>query len=348
MRILMNFCLFLLVASCGMPDKKERNETIVVKVSKVEPLPGPSEREFTFISKPYKTSALSFRVGGPVVDFDVHPGQFYRKGQMIAAIDNRDFRIRRERAEAVFRQAEAEYNRVAVLYEKGNISGSSYEKALAEYTSAKTAFETASNELEDTWLKAPFDGYIQTVDIERFQDVKASQQIVTFIDLSRLRIEVYIPENMAVSMGRSKDFSAYRIKMGFDALPGEKYTATDIEISKSTTSNNLSFLLTAIVDNPGRELYGGMSGVLSFTIPAVESVSAVSIPQAAVCYRPENGVFVWRLNPETARVSLVSVCVGNLQPNGRIEVLEGLTVGETIVLTGHAFLTEDKVVTVQK
>lgn len=42
-----------------------------------------------------------------------------------------------------------------MLYEKNNLSASAYEKARADYTSAKTAFETATNELHDTQLIAP-------------------------------------------------------------------------------------------------------------------------------------------------------------------------------------------------
>ena len=53
-----------------------------------------------------------------------------------------------------------------MLYEKDNLSASAYEKARADYTSAKTAFETATNELDDTRLIAPFDGYVGEVYIE--------------------------------------------------------------------------------------------------------------------------------------------------------------------------------------
>ena len=76
--------------------------------------------------------------------------------------------------EAQYNQAKAEYERIEVLYRKNNVSASTFEKAKAEYISAKTAYETAMNELNDTRLVAPFDGYVGEVYIEEFQDVKAS------------------------------------------------------------------------------------------------------------------------------------------------------------------------------
>lgn len=115
---------------------------------------------------------------------DVFAGNRYRRGSIIAEIDPRDFRIRKEKAEAAFRQMEAEYHRVSQLYEKNNVSASQYEKSRADYATAKANYHTAANELEDTRLLAPFDGYIGEVFIEKYQDVKDSQPVVTLIDIA--------------------------------------------------------------------------------------------------------------------------------------------------------------------
>ena len=58
----------------------------------------------------------------------------------------------------------------------------------------------AVNELDDTRLLAPFDGFVQQTHIERHQEVKPSQAVVTFIDLSQVKVEVYVPEDMAVAL----------------------------------------------------------------------------------------------------------------------------------------------------
>lgn len=96
------FCLCLF-ASCGRGEQKA-DEPIRVKVAEAETLVPSSEREFSFISKPFKETELSFRVGGPIDRFEVYAGNFYHRGDIIAEIDSRDFRIRKERAEAVYNQ----------------------------------------------------------------------------------------------------------------------------------------------------------------------------------------------------------------------------------------------------
>ena len=106
--------------------------------------------------------------------FDVQQGQFFRKGQLIAAIDERDFVIQKQRTEALYRQAEVDYARISSLYAKDNISGMNYEQAKANYERTKADYEAAVNAWEDSRLYAPFDGYVQQVHIERYQDVKPS------------------------------------------------------------------------------------------------------------------------------------------------------------------------------
>lgn len=91
-------CLFLVATlgiSCSMGEKDKKEERMSVRVFCAEKAVSEGEREFTFLSQPFKSTELSFRVGGPILDFDVRSGQFFRKGELIAAIDDRDFKVRK-------------------------------------------------------------------------------------------------------------------------------------------------------------------------------------------------------------------------------------------------------------
>lgn len=134
---------------------------------------------FPFIAKPLRTTELSFRVSGPIDRFEVYPGNHYKRNDIIAEIDPRDFRLRLENAEVAYRRAEADYKRIESLYEKDNVSASSYEQARAAWIAARTAYNTALNEFNDTQLRAPFDGYAGEVFIEKYQDVRAAPPVIT-------------------------------------------------------------------------------------------------------------------------------------------------------------------------
>ena len=178
--------------------------------------------------------------------FDVQQGQFFRKGQLIAAIDERDFVIQKQRTEALYRQAEVDYARISSLYAKDNISGMNYEQAKANYERTKADYEAAVNAWEDSRLYAPFDGYVQQVHIERYQDVKPSVPVVTFIDLSRIKVEAYVPEDMALQM-RQKDSVACVVR--FNALPDREFVPSEYFLTQRMSLAAIIIAMGMLVDN---------------------------------------------------------------------------------------------------
>lgn len=308
---------------------------MVVDVTKVLAVTDGSYKEYPFISRPFRSSELSFRVSGPLDNFEVYVGNYYRQGDVIASIDSRDFRICRERAEAVYNQTKAEFERIRVLFNKGNISASAYEKAKSEYITAKTSFETAANELKDTRLIAPFDGFAGEIYVENYQEVKASQPILSFTDISKLKIEVYVPQHIALSMKRSDEISLY-----FDALPDTMFKTQVMDISRTTTQNNLSYLLTALLPNDKNELLAGMSGRICLDISSATGPVEVSIPQTALCHRPTKGNYVWIVNTETGKTEQRNVQTGDLLPDGYVVVKGGISEGEYVATSGLRFLSD--------
>lgn len=328
-------------------NSSSQEETIIVKTATANAYSNETVKEFPIITQPFRTTELSFRVSGPVDRLDVYAGNYYRRGDIIAEIDPRDYRIRRERAEAVYRQAKAEYERISTLYQKNNLSASAYEKARAEYTSAKAAFDTAVNELEDTRLVAPFDGYVGEVYVEKFQDVKASQPVLTFIDIDQLKIEAYVTQDIAYRVQPRQS-----VRLTLDVQPDTTLEAQVAEVSKGTTQNNLSYLVTALLPNKEARLLAGMSGKIRFEEAAPELADStatrlVCIPQTALCNRPTVGSYVWTVQPESGMVSQRKVTVSGLLPHGNAGVTAGLQPGEIVATSNLRFLSDGMKVKIQ-
>lgn len=308
---------------------------MTVHTSGVASITQAGAKEYPFISEPFRTSELSFRIGGPLQRFEIYPGNHYAKGSVIAQVDPRDFLVRKEKAEAVCLQAKAEYERIRILFEKNNISASSYEKAKADYASAKAAFDTASNELADTRLLAPFDGYAGEVYMENFQDVKPSQPILSFIDTDRLKLNAYVTQEVALRINRGD-----RVQVRFDGLANKPMEAEVLEISKGTSRNNLSYTLTAVLPNAGRELLAGMSGKLLLDVAGGESTTRLTIPQPALCHRPTEGNYVWVVESSSGKVSKRKVILDELLPNGSVAIAQGLTATDCVAVSGLRFLAD--------
>lgn len=343
MRNLLCICLSLLIMSCTSSDKKITGKSKTVKVVKLESSKEDNVREFSFLSKAYQEVNLAFRVSGQIDKLDVHSGDFFKKGQVIVSLDDRDFKIKKYKAEAKFKQAKAEFNRVESLYKKQNISASFYDKSKVEMLFAKAVYETAYNAYEDTKLKAPFNGYVQFVYKDCYQDIRASEPIIYFINLDKIKLETFIPEELAI---KAKLIDNINVK--FDVYPSKTFNASILNVSKSTTSNNLSFLLTASMDNKTKDynLLGGMSGTISFIISAETNKNTFIIPQIAVCNSPSKGSYVWLLNKENNKVSTVPVNVGAIKKDNKIEITSNLKLGDLIITTGHSFLSNNDIVSI--
>ena len=131
----------------------------------------------------------------------------------------------------------------------------------------------------------------------------------------------------------------------FDGLPGEIFTPTEIFVSQNITTNNISFLLTAIIMNPGNRLFGGMSGTVSLSLGKEAEKHSTFVPQSAVCHRKEIGSFVWVVSPDQL-VQQRRVKTGMLKENHLIEIKEGIKPNEKVAVTGLSFLSDNQQVTI--
>lgn len=317
--------------SCSGPERTEEMMTPVVKCEEAVAAGDTLELNYTIITRPYSQSELSFRVGGPVLDFDIRPGDFFRKGEVICRIDDRDYIIEKDRCEALYERALSEYRRASSLYEKNSISATAYDRAKAELAVAKSNFDKAVNNLSDTYLKAPFDGYVQELFIEPYQDVRASQKILTLIELSKLKAEAFLPEDIASALESQGQNILSSAVIRFDAVEDRTYTPSSIDISKSTSQNNLSYILTMSLGNNDGRLLGGMNGNVTFRMALPSRM--LSVPQSAVNYSSGNGEYVWVMGGD-GTISVRSVTTGGLK-DGRALVKSGLKEGEKVVTAGR-------------
>lgn len=154
-------------------------------------------------------------------------------------------------------------------------------------------------------------------------------------------MEIYVTQDIAFT-----SHPGDTVQIRFDARPDKIYKAGIMEISRGTTRNNLSYLLTAILPNGKGELLAGMSGKAIFDVSRVTNPVGVSIPQTALCHRPSEGDYVWVVNTDTHQVNRRQVKKGNLLPNGYIIIIEGLQDNETVATSGLRFLSDGMKVTI--
>ena len=178
-RLLTLICLlpFTLLSGCG--DKEPVKKEIIrpVKAFKVGGAGGISGRSFPGRARAHQEVDLSFRVAGPLI---VLPndlvGREFKKDDLIARIDPRDYEVKVRDVEGQLERAQANAARAQTLYQRelnilkedpGATSQTSVDQkraqrdqSIAEVKSLEASLDAAKDNLSYTYLKAPFDGTI--------------------------------------------------------------------------------------------------------------------------------------------------------------------------------------------
>lgn len=333
------FILPLIFFSCGGSDEEKPEHIRPVKAVQVMSASDQFSKGFPSVTQETREVELSFRISGPLVYLNAEVGQAFKKGELIAEVDSRDFKINLAAKEGRMAQAKAEEQRYNNLFKKGSVSKNEYDIKLAAYLEANSTYEDAVNALKDTKLYAPFNGYIGKKLIENFQDVRAKETILTVLDLSHLEVLTHIPENLAIFFPQFKSY-----KVLFDAYPNKVFDAILKEAGK--TPEPAGYPLTLILDykvgvNPDYRIAPGFTCRVDVILDNALDNETFIIPVTAVFEGDtDKSPSVWVLNKNTNTVSKKSVQVGSLISNNAIEVISGITHGEWVVSAGVHHLVE--------
>lgn len=333
----------ILFSSCKEPEEVQKELIRPVKTIQVQGFDELMKKSFPGVSKEAREVELSFRVAGPLVQYNVNEvGQTFKKGALIAQIDPRDFQVELNAREARFVQAKAEKERFEVLYKKGSVAKNDLDTKEAAFREAKAEYENAQNEMNDTRVHAPFTGYVGSKLVENYQEVQAKQVIMTLVDLALIEVQLYIPENLAVNF---KKFDEYMIE--FETYPGKVFGATIKEMGKTPEAEG--FPLTLYLDHKnveGGEFVIGSGFTCKVNIKLKgdneETVDDdIIIPLTAIFEgNADNKTAVWVLDEGSMTVSKQYVTIGDLYSNDAVHIASGLAPGDLVVTAGVFKLTE--------
>lgn len=325
--LLLVLCPFLV--SCDQRGTVS-SEKVVVRTMSPRWRSASVDREFPFTSLPYFQSSLAFRVSGHVF-FSFQPGDYFSKGDTVAYLDQRDFRIACQKAESVWRQKKSEYERAKALDEKGSISRSAYDLALSDYQVSEAAYERAKADLQDTYLLAPFDGYVHEVLVQPYQEVSAGQGILVLVETDRLLLDAYLPEDLAGKM--MKDRGKVMAEIRFDAFPEKVFFSDQLNLNPALVSRNLSYQLRVEIENRDAGLLPGMSGSLRLMDSTV-AVRVGVLPLKALREDQDGNPCVWVLEPDSVD-KVYRRRIGKYRIAGdSLWVESGLEQGEQVVIDG--------------
>jgi len=285
-----------------------------------------------------KVSAL---VPGRVNTVTIAEGDSVRQGQVIAELDRQPLEDQRRQAAAAVDQAKAQVEnaRLAMqrnqqLFERGIAAGKEVEDAKKDVSTAQAALDTANAALstaarnvERASVRSPISGQVvkRMVSVGEQVDGTAAQPIAEIANLDRVELAANVPADY---LSRMKVGLAATLKS--DAYPDRTFPATILAIAPAVDAATNATLVRIRAQNPGHALKVGMFA--EGHVAVAEHANALVVPPAAIV-RDQEGAAAYVLTGDSAERTAVKV--GLEQPDA-VEILEGLTEGQT-VLTSNVY-----------
>lgn len=290
------------------------------------------EREFPGKITASKDVNLSFRVAGVVDKINVVEGQFVRKNQVVAVMDNRDYKLQLEATQAEYNAIKGEVERVIALYNTNSVPANDYEKAVNGLKAITSKLEAHRNALEDTQLKAPFDGYIQKINFDKGEAVSAGMPILTFISSSAPIVKINIPTSDYLMRGDLVEATAT-----IDLYPDMVFALKMIGTTHKANINHLYETRFSIAAQEGVTFTAGMSVMVTFKYKNSTAGEETIIPFSAI-YETKDKSCVWLL--KDGKATKREVIVEEITSSGMAIIASGISDGDIIITAGMSSLSE--------
>ncbi|WP_455669929.1 efflux RND transporter periplasmic adaptor subunit [Phocaeicola faecalis] len=329
----------VLFCSCGQQPAQERGPR-PVKLAEVALL-NKIEKSYSGVVSPDQFSDLAFKMSGPLVAMNVLEGQRVKKGDVVAEIDPTDYKLDYDAKRASFQKAASQMQRAEKLLMKNAISMQEFETTQASYTNAKSAFENAQNTLNDTKLRAPFDGFIQRKYVENYQRVQPGQGVVCLVNPTKLQVEFTIPEtNIAYVTSHGSIF------VEFDAYKGKLFQAKVKEYVEAS-QDGAGVPVFLYIDDPEFDLkkYQVSVGFSCRVVVNIENETVkegITVPLSAVVFdNTLNNKIVFIYNPSTQKVEKRKIYdEGTIVGRNDLIVSGEVKAGEQVVAAGASYLVD--------
>jgi multidrug efflux system membrane fusion protein len=259
------------------------------------------------------------------------------------AISRSDF----ERAETNYRVARETHAAARQSLEKGVIArAEDIEAKEAEVRGLEARVVEANLQLEDTTLRAPFDGVIAKRFVEQNQNVRAKEPVVKFQDVDEIVVAVDVPEAVMVADIRSADI--LQLLAEFSGAPGIQFPVQIKEMAQTADPVTQTFRVRASMQSPPDiNLLPGMTATVTATYRRASILgNPILVPISAVFKDGKGDQVAWVLekNGSDQVVRRQPVKLG-AATGSQIEIVEGLKPGERIAVAGVTFLRDGMKVT---
>ncbi|HMB58681.1 MAG TPA: efflux RND transporter periplasmic adaptor subunit [Xanthomonadales bacterium] len=250
-------------------------------------------------------------------------GELVEQGTVLVELENAEQLADLAAAKAALVESSSQLNRSEELFKSKLVSASQMEQLRAKQEADLAAVHAAESRLEQTIIRAPFNGRLGLRRVSLGSVVDTDTVITTLDDSSRIKLDFDVPEVFIASLEPGLGVSARSA-----AWPEARFEGVVSTIDTRVDPISRTIAVRAILPNAEGRLRPGMFLTVSLL---KEDVQSLVIPEEAIVpERSKQFVFVVGENDVA---EMREVKTGRRRP-GEIEILQGLEEGERVITEG--------------
>lgn len=289
------------------------------------------EVELSGVLEPVRSTWVAAEIAGSIVEILTTEHQFVGRGDVLVRLDAALPRAELIRAQASYDLAYADLERQRQLGTRSVASEAELDRARAEERRSYAALVEARTRLEDTEIVAPFDGLVNSLELDPGAYVSPGTPIAEVLDVATLELTLPVSDRQIGSIGVG-DIARVQV----DALGGEGVDGKVVRKGGAPHERTQRYPIVLALDNEDRSLLPGM---LAHAMLEVGTAPAIRLPARAVVREFElEYVFSVGDDERVRRVRVLTRPVP-FRPD-QVEVLQGLGDGSRVVLSGVSQLRE--------
>jgi membrane fusion protein (multidrug efflux system) len=335
---------FALLSGCGRGGGRETRpaEDAPVQVHVAQLSVGSITRSVILPAQiiAYQQATLYAKVSGYLKTITVDKGDPVTSGAVLARIEIPELVAARARQEAELRAAQADYTRMRESLQKAPdlVVPDTVDQARGRFEVARASLEQSDTLLRYATITAPFSGIITQRYVDPgalIQAGSASSAIVALMDFSKVRLQIAVPEGEAsrVTVGQP-------VLVTTENVPGARFDGKVTRFSYALDMGSRTMLAEVILENPALTLRPGM--LVTAKIGIERKQSALLMPAESLVMEKANA-FAYSVNGNKAAKHPIKI---GFNDGTSVEVLEGLSAGNTVILAGKLKLSDGQAVQV--
>ncbi len=349
----------LLLAGCQDSSAPEGPQETIVRGLKTFLVQNQEEttiRRYPSVLQPAEITTLSFETQGKLEQVDLKVGQLVKQGETLARLDRQALEIQMESAGAAVRQADSsarnaaeDFRRQQELFKKKVTTKAKVDQArtamettAAQLQQAEKQLEAAQDNLEKAVLQAPFDGIVNSVEVESFANVGAGTAVATVYSADGFEVSFSVNYDVINRIAVGK-----QVRVRLADNPGIVLDGVVSELgSRADTVSSFPIVVKLTEIRP--ELKAGMAVeiAMEFAVPLGEGYT-LPLSVLSMDGEVEGGgnpneageIFIFVFDEATSTVKRRKIKVGGVRGN-QIIAVDGLEAGERVASAGVSFLRD--------